>query len=160
MTSHNTRHLDLPVVRSTVGASIGLIKHRQFKIMTCADLAGLILWSLVTWLNTLPARSLTHATRGCLRGLLTSVPHSYAFTSIQERLPTLGSILEAEDERSYAAASAQPHPEPIPQIWYPVLFCVSLACSLFHSALNERAFTYSLYGTALLNLPWQTILLF
>ena len=94
--------------------------------MTCADLAGLLLWSLVTWLNTLLAHSLTHATRGCLRGLLTSVPHSYAFTSIQERLPTLGSILEAEDERSYAAASAQPHPEPIPQIWYPVLCILSL----------------------------------
>ena len=65
-------------------------------------------------------------TLGRLRGLLTSVPHSYAFTSIQERLPTLGSILEAEDERSYAAASAQPHPEPIPQIWYPVLCILSL----------------------------------
>ena len=119
-----TQHSTSRSTRSTVG--INRFKHRQFKIMTCADLAGLLLWSLVTWLNTLLAHSLTHATRGCLRGLLASVPHSYAFTSIQERLPTLGSILEAEDERSYAAASAQPHPEPIPQIWYPVLCILSL----------------------------------
>ena len=77
-----------------------------------------------------PTRTRTHtcysATLGRLRGLLTSVPHFYAFTSIQERLSTLGSILETEDERSYAAASAQPHLEPIPQTWYPVLCILSL----------------------------------
>ena len=72
--------------------------------MTCADLAGLVLWSFVTWLNTLLAHALTHATLGRLRELLTSyhIPMHSLPSRSDSRLPV-------RSWRPGGGAAAQPH---------------------------------------------------